>query len=266
MHDSDQLWCSHDANPTTGSRTESVIRHEGEGVGKPQLSVWVAAHLREKIISGKLSPGTFLRIDAIARELEISTTPVREGLLLLHSESYVRLMPRRGFIVNSFTKGDLRDLFWAQATICAQLAERATVLISSKEISDLWTLHQQHVEAVEMHDTEASAKLGHRFHRTINLAAQAPRLALLLGSLTKQLPNRFYANIEGQLEDAISYHPIILDAISVRDADAVRSLMFRHIVSGAEHLIGMLDRQGVWAALDQSSIPAAPDSRLSAAD
>lgn len=231
-------------------------RGDEGGVGRQQLSASVATHLREQIISGQLQPGAFLRIDSIARELDISTTPVREGLLLLQSESFVRLMPRRGFVVNSFTKGDLRDLFWAQATIGAKLAELAATRMSKTDFARLQDLHARHEQAVADHDQEVAARLGHQFHRTINLAAQAPRLALLLGSLTKQLPNRFYASIEGQLEDAVSYHPIIMNAIRMQDADAARSLMHRHIVSGAEHLIAMLERQGTWAGAAEGPSPA----------
>ena len=124
------------------------------GVGRQQLSASVATHLREQIISGRLQPGAFLRIDSIARELDVSTTPVREGLLLLQSESFVRLMPRRGFVVNSFTKGDLRDLFWAQATIAAKLAERATTRMSKADFARLQDIHARHERAVADHDQE----------------------------------------------------------------------------------------------------------------
>lgn len=231
----------------------------GAGVGRQQLSASVATHLRERIISGRLRPGEFLRIDAIARELDVSTTPVREGLLLLQSESFVRLMPRRGFVVNSFTKGDLRDLFWAQATIGAKLAQRAATRMSEADLSRLQEIHDRHEQAVADKDEELAARLGHQFHRIINLAAQAPRLALLLGSLTKQLPNRFYASIDGQLEDAVAYHPIIMNAIRVHDAEAARSLMYRHIVSGAEHLIAMLEGQGAWTEEGLPALGAAQD-------
>ena len=217
------------------------------GVGKQQLSESVATHLREQIISGRLQTGEFLRIDAIAKELDVSTTPVREGLLLLQSESFVRLMPRRGFVVNSFSKGDLLDLFWAQATIGAELAARAATRMSKADFARLQEIHGLHEQAVAADDKERAARLGHQFHRTINLAAQSPRLALLLGGLTRQLPNRFYASIEGQLEDAVSYHPIIMDAIRMQDAEATRSLMHRHILAGAEHLIAMLEKQGTWS-------------------
>lgn len=235
-----------------GVRASQVMRAgDQRDIGRQQLSASVALHLREQIISGRLQRGTFLRIEAIAREMDVSTTPVREGLLLLQNESFVRLMPRRGFVVNSFTQNDLRDLFWAQATIGAELAERATTRMSTLDFERLGDINARHEQAAADQDQEAATRLGHQFHRTINLAAQAPRLALLLGGLTKQLPNRFYASIEGQLQDAVSYHPIIMQAMQVRDAGAARSLMFRHLVSGADDLIAMLERQGIWAGPDQ---------------
>jgi len=238
-----------DFEPTTSGRDRDRLPSlpVNAHLGKQQLSESVATHLREQIISGLLKPGEFLRIDAIARALEVSTTPVREGLLLLQSESFVRLMPRRGFVVNSFSQSDLTDLFWAQATVGAELAARAATRMTPADLSRLQEIHTEHEQAVLAGDTDRAARLGHQFHRLINLAAQSPRLALLLGGLTKQLPNRFYASIEGQLDDAVAYHPIIMEAIRMRDADATRSLMQRHIVGGAEHLIAMLERQGIWA-------------------
>lgn len=212
------------------------------------LSEVVASHLRERIISGKLKEGDFLRIDALAKTLRVSTTPVREGLLILQSESFVRLIPRRGFRVNGFSKNDILDLFLAQAMIGSELAARATTKISSEDIARLERIQAEHEMAFVSGDQSQLARFGHEFHRTINLAAQSPRLALLLGTLTKQLPNRFYASIEGQLEESVRYHPMIINAIKLRDPKAAGSLMYAHLIRGGEHLVEMLERQGVWAA------------------
>ena len=240
---------------------ESLTRSRSAAGGQMQLSESVASHLREQIISGKLRQGEFLRIDAIAKDLNVSTTPVREGLLLLQSESFVRLMPRRGFVVNTFSKSDLSDLFWAQATFAAELAARAAVLMSEADLKLLQKIHDEHERATANNNQALAAGLGHQFHRIINLAAQSPRLALLLSRLTKQLPNRFYASIEGQLQGAVEYHPIIIEAIRVRDANSVRSLMHRHITSGAEHLTTMLERQGMWDAVEEPSPPSKAGNR-----
>jgi DNA-binding GntR family transcriptional regulator len=212
---------------------------------KEQLSGSVATYLREQIISGKLKPGEFLRIDAIAEGLGVSTTPVREGLLLLQSESFVRLLPRRGFMVNSFGKDELRDIFWAQAVIGAELAARATAKMSKADLDKLQQLDAEHEEAFKAGD-ERHVRLGYEFHRFINLAADSPRLTLLLGNLSRQLPNRFYASIEGQVSDTLKYHPIILEAMRAKDSEAVRALMFSHIMHGADHLIQSLERAETW--------------------
>src|SRR5690349_3250734 len=105
-----------------------------KAVDQRQLSESVATYLREQILSGALRNGEFLRIDALAKTLRVSTTPVREGLLLLQSESFVRLLPRRGFVVNGFSREDLFDLFWAQATIGAELAARAAKRMSKSDV------------------------------------------------------------------------------------------------------------------------------------
>jgi DNA-binding GntR family transcriptional regulator len=215
-------------------------------MNQAQLSESVAFYLREQIMSGRLKKGEFLRIGAIAEELEISTTPVREGLLLLQVESYVRLMPRRGFVVTGFSKEDLVDLFWAQATVGAELAARAASKMSKAEIEHLKELQASHERAAAEGDEAKVGQIGYQFHRAINLAAKAPRLAMLMGNLSKQLPSRFYANIEGQSNGSLEYHPIIIKAMEIGDVDAVRSLMFRHIMGASEYLVATLEKQGLW--------------------
>ena len=202
--------------------------------------------LREQIVSGRIKNGEFLRIDSIAKQLGVSPTPVREGLLLLQSESFVKLIPRHGFMVKAFSKLDLEDLFWAQATIGAELAARAAMQISKEDIARLEALEPIYKESIESGDERETGKLGHEFHRTINRAARSPRLASILGSLSRQLPNSFYASIEGELELASDYHPVILGAIRVRDPEAAKSLMFRHILEGGRHLVKVLDERGHW--------------------
>ena len=207
------------------------------------LSETVASYLREQIISGKLQRGEFLRIESIAKALNVSTTPVREGLLLLQNESFVRLIPRRGFVVNTFTKRDIFDMFWAEATVGAELAARSAATITADDIAHLEELLEAHVKASAAGDEELILQIGHQFHRTINLAAQSPRLALLAGSLARQLPRRFVKAIR---HEAVEYHRNIISALRAGDAEAVRFFMFRHTVSGAEDVIAMLERSGTW--------------------
>lgn len=211
-----------------------------------QLSEKVAMQLREQIVSGELKNGQFLRIDAIAKALGVSPTPVREGLLLLQSEALVKLIPRRGFRVNSFSRQDLLDLFWAQAKIAAELTRRACTRLTHEDLAELAALHESYEQAIAEGDEARSGHLGHLFHRAINKAADSPRLAAILGSLSRQLPNRFYASIEGELSLAVSYHAQIIAALEKRDGEAAGALMFEHIEKGGQQLVKVLAERGFW--------------------
>ncbi len=218
------------------------------GTPKQQLSEDVAGYVRELIISGRVKPGDFLRTEPIAEAVGVSNTPVREGLLLLSGEGFVELVPRRGFVVAAFSRQDVRDIFWAQADLAAELCGRAAKQISAAQLDHLEEVMLKHQEAVRSKaDSDTIVSLGHEFHRTINLAANSRRLALMLRSIVKQLPNRFYNEIEGHSDDTMHAHPEILDAMRNRRSKAAANLMRDHIMSGADELVAMLEKQGVWA-------------------
>jgi len=206
----------------------------------------VAAYARELILSGRVKAGQYLRLEPIAEALAVSNTPVREGLLSLASEGMVVLVPRRGFMVGSFTRQDVKDMFWVQATIGSELAGRAAAKISKQDLRRLHEIHELWRKALDDGDVENLAKQGRDFHRVINLAADSPRLAAVMGQVAAYLPNRFYASIEGQVQLSVRAHPAILEALQRGNARSARAQMRDHILSGADSLIAELAAQGIW--------------------
>lgn len=215
-------------------------------VQRQQLPDDVATYVRELIISGRVRSGTFLRIEAIAKALNISTTPVREGLLQLQSESFVRLVPRRGFVVLGFTKQDVRDIFWAQALLAGELARRAAGAMTDETIAEIQLNEETYERAVNAGVPSLYHKAGHDFHRAINRSSGSTRLSMMLGTMVRQLPNRFYGMIEGQVHDTIMYHTKIIEALRRRDSSEAQQWMRDHIVAGGEHLINHLTSEGIW--------------------
>ena len=210
-----------------------------------QLPEEVASYVRELILSGKVKTGEFLRLEPIAEALGVSNTPVREGLLSLRAEGLVVLVPRRGFTAGSFTRQDVEDIFWAQATIGSELAARAAAKITKQDRRRLQEIIELHRKAVEDGDAANIAKMGHEFHRTINLAADSLRLATLMGKLAAYLPNRFYAAIDGRVQSTLHAHPAILEALQRGNARSARAQMRDHIFASADDLIADLTARGI---------------------
>jgi DNA-binding GntR family transcriptional regulator len=211
-----------------------------------QLPEEVASYVRELILSGQVRQGEFLRLEPIAEALGVSNTPVREGLLALRSEAFVRLIPRRGFVVEGFSRQDILDLFMVQADLAGELAARTAGRITPDELAAIATIDHAHRQAIAENDQDGIAYWGHGFHRAVNRAAESPRLANLLGTVVRHLPNRFYTEIEGQVASIKHNHPLLLEALGAHDPDAARRHMREHILDAGRHLVESLEKRGLW--------------------
>ncbi|BEP13878.1 GntR family transcriptional regulator [Acidothermaceae bacterium B102] len=219
---------------------------------RQQLPEEVAAYVRELIISGAVRPGEFLRMERIAEAVGVSNTPVREGLLALSNQGFVRQIPRRGFVVATFRQQDIRDLFWAQAFLAGELGARAAKTITPEQLERLEGVDRAYHEAVDADDREMIVRLGHAFHREINLAADSTRLAMLLGSVVRTLPLQFYSTIEGWIESSHHEHPEIIASLRRRNAKKTRTLVEQHILEGADRLIATLEKRGLWSEPEEA--------------
>ncbi|BEP13893.1 GntR family transcriptional regulator [Acidothermaceae bacterium B102] len=220
---------------------------------RQQLPEQVAAYVRELIVSGAVRPGEFLRMDNIAQSIGVSNTPVREGLLTLSSQGFVRQIPRRGFVVAPFTQQDIYDLFWAQARVAGELAFRAAKRITPEQLARLEDIDARYHAAEEAGANARIVDLGHAFHREVNLAADSIRLAMLLGSVVRMLPLQFYATIEGGVSASHAEHPAIVAALRARNAKASKMLMEQHISDLADRLVETLEKGGLWKEADMQA-------------
>src|SRR6478609_3378535 len=69
------------------------------------------AILHEAIISGRIAAGEHLRIEELARELEMSPMPIREAVRQLHAAGLVENVPHRGARVTTISIRGLRDVY-----------------------------------------------------------------------------------------------------------------------------------------------------------
>ena len=219
-----------------------MTRPIDSGTRRLQLNDEAAGYVRELIMTGQLRPGDFIRLDEIARDLAVSTTPVREGMLALRGEGFVRLEPRRGFVVAPLSTKDIRDIFAAQATLAGELAARAATMMTSVEHDDLARLQDQLEAAAVAGEIVRLEALNHMFHRLINRAADAPKVAWLLSVGARYVPRRFYATVTGWPEASARDHAAVIASLAARDAEQARESMSGHVRHAGELLAQHLER------------------------
>lgn len=214
-----------------------------------QLSSRVKSYVRDLILSGQVVPGSYLRLDRLASELGISATPVREAMTGLAAEGFVDLQPRRGFRVAPITRRDIEDVFRLQAHLAGALAGRAATAMSADVLAELKQIQGRLESAARKRDLGTVEQLNYEFHRTINLAAESPKLSLFLRQAVRYAPRHFYEDISGWREATPESHHHVLAALENHDPEAARQAMEKHILHAGEQLLEHLDRVGLFSRI-----------------
>jgi DNA-binding GntR family transcriptional regulator len=88
----------------TGSVDDFVIEHP------VSIRQKVYDHLRNKILSNHISANTRLVEGRLAKQINVSRTPVREALHILEMEGLVESIPRVGYRVKALRREDVEEL------------------------------------------------------------------------------------------------------------------------------------------------------------
>lgn len=194
-----------------------------------RLSDFAAAHVRELIVSGQLRAGEFIRPETVADELGISATPAREGLLLLQTEGFLTVEPRRGFSVTALSSADIRDIYDAQALLGGELTARAATAINTELVDELEHIQAELERAAAAKDYEAVERLNHRFHETIYRLARSRKIRWMIKTTLAYAPRKFFAAVEGWPEASAQDHRAIIEHLRSGDGEAARAAMAHHI-------------------------------------
>ena len=80
--------------------------------------------LRAAIISGELQPGQRLVEARLGERLGLSRAPVRDAMRLLERDGLVQSLPRRGAVVVTLNRHDVREIYGLRAALeCAAIRD-----------------------------------------------------------------------------------------------------------------------------------------------
>ena len=219
-------------------------------------------YLRRQLLRGQLRAGTTISPYAIAREMGISHTPVREAISRLESEGLVQHVPRLGPQVRRLGRTELEELFDLRRVLECGAVELASERAAPAQLDEMQDLCRQYGEKVRdarkqglQHYggplIEAMDQIDLRLHMLIVAAAASPRLVKLLGDLS--LLRRVFQH--GQDRDVAGLtvlqrvsrihrdHTQVVEALCSRDAPAAREAMTRHIKRAREIHLRLFEQQ-----------------------
>jgi DNA-binding GntR family transcriptional regulator len=210
-----------------------------EPVENLQLGARVYQALLNSIVSGQIEPGAPLRPEAIARQLEVSTTPVREAMHRIEGDGLVIKLPYQGWFVREFTEQQIRELYELRAALECVSVRLACQRITDEEI-DWLRRHQVTGEnALASNAMDDYRIYNWDLHAAIMRAARNSYLFAMMGQLRHQSEMLAATTIRiiGRPVRAIEEHRRLIELIEKRDSKAAEQLMEHHILSALEDIV-----------------------------
>jgi DNA-binding GntR family transcriptional regulator len=242
----------------------------GSSQAKTKLVSDLAEKIHARISSGAYQPGFRLRQETLAREFEVSRTPVREALRQLEARGLISQTHRHSAVVCAPSSRDVRETYQVRAELEGLAAQLAAAWITDSELRELREIHGRFVSAVkELAAHNVSAARSRRpqagvpkkvaaaaaawidanaqFHRTIHEAAGNLRLCrviedLALGHIRSIMLSSILGMDSHRMQQNISHHEQILEQLERRDSAGARQAMVQHIRESGEFVVRCLER------------------------
>jgi DNA-binding GntR family transcriptional regulator len=183
------------------------------------------------ILSAVYPAGAVITEAGLGHELGLSRTPVRDALLRLEVEGLVRIVPRRGAVVSTFSMDDVEDVLEARAlvenhTAPKSFAHRCALLPQVEEV------HAAMVRAGRERDTAGFTYHDRVFHELIVDAAQNSVLSSIYRTLRERQTLFTSVMMRGRadrMQADIEEHERLLVALRGDDQDVFCKVVKEHL-------------------------------------
>jgi len=201
---------------------------------RESIRQYVADTLRAALIAGELVPGQVYSAPTLAKQLEVSATPVREAMLDLARDGMVDVVPNTGFRVTEVTAQELDHIAEIRLLLevpimvevaAASGAERDTQLNALRPIVD------EMVDAAQRKELTRYLSADATFHARF-LAIHGNEI---LVATVRQLRDRTRLHglkavaDAGNLVENTNEHYAMIDAALANDRAAMEQIMRDHI-------------------------------------
>lgn len=204
------------------------------GISRVALADQVVQVLQERILDRVYEPGARLNIDALSRELQVSSSPIREALMRLAADGLVAASSFAGFSVAPVPSRDWFEQLLAYRVLAEGWAARQ---MARRRPDTAIERMRQSLAAME------GGRMGRkaRDYLTANQADQAFHEAMLGGAGNEILARsvrdlhphlhhaRLFTRVPQDIAPVIAEHKAILAAIVEGDEEAAGAALERHL-------------------------------------
>lgn len=201
--------------------------------------------IRQRILDNEWAPGHQVLEQALALELGMSRTPVREACIRLANEGLVEVVPRHGIRVLPVSPSDMREIYDILTSLESTAAELvAQARPTAAELAPLEKASRDMEKALRRDDLDGWAEADERFHRhLVQMCGNAKLAAIVFNFWDRSHRARMVTlRLRPRPLNSTKEHLTIVQAIRRGDAGAVGTLYRAHRRRASLELTELLQR------------------------
>jgi len=180
----------------------------------------VARYIRRLVFEGALTAGQRLPQDDIADAVGVSRIPVREAIIALEREGWVRVVPHRGAFINALDDQAVLDRFALYGRFYGFAVTRAMQKMTPADLASLRKLADQ---LSKLSTSATFERANNLYMSTLVRLADSSRLRAVLRSTVQIVPGNFFATVPTSIEIQKEGVAAIQAAIEAGDETAAAS-------------------------------------------
>ncbi|MEL7564002.1 MAG: GntR family transcriptional regulator [Dehalobacterium sp.] len=196
----------------------------------------ITKELRDRILRESILPGEKINVDELAKDMQVSKTPIREALRKLEKEELLIFIPRRGWEVKKLSNVEVKNLYEVQELLETFLVRNIDKYIDSISIDNLKRINEQLNEAVLQRDFEEVICLNQLFHIEIYKYYPNNNLHVIINNAWNQFSQHRLHMVSADiyLQNVIKQHDQMIEGIAERDFPRLELLCYQHYRLGEE--------------------------------
>jgi DNA-binding GntR family transcriptional regulator len=191
--------------------------------------------LREMIASHRFTPGKWINVENLAKELAVSRTPVWQALKDLEKEGLVTHEHGKGIRMVQMTLEMAWDLYTVRGVLEGMAASLATDRISTVALRRMESILKKQAHTVQQCDLLEYSRSDFDFHAIIYESCGNWLLRELLEN-TKRRSRPFVCDLTPVLKALYQDHRDVVEAFRKKDTEVAKKIMKTHNKRMQDHI------------------------------
>ena len=209
----------------------SELDYPVTNAGNPTIGNRVFKVLRQAIVQLQFRPGHLLSEAEMAKQIGVSRQPVREAFIKLAEIGLVEIRPQRGTLVTLISAREMENARFLREIIEVAIVRKLALIIAEEDIKVLREMTNELDNVRKSGDATLILRSDEDFHFKMAQLAECAYAWRVLENPKTNIDRVRYLTLgeAGIVENVVSQHHAIVDALATRSPDLSEAAMRIHM-------------------------------------